>query len=328
VRDTGHGIPEDVAPHLFEAFAPGDSSYARKYQGAGLGLAVAKRVIGQLGGTIGFDSEPGEGSTFWFLLPSVALRSNPKPQFLDISGDMPAPCDLTLLLFVRNAKASAEIVKLLEPFGNHVVTASDEADAAHRASRDTFDAIIAETRDVESLAAMPGRRAPLLALLFAGDRPPASGCQALHWPTRPRELYGVLHALCEDMEQPESAHRPQSAAPPIDSTAFAALEKSLGITTLIEILQSYVKTAEELCESLTKASVDSNWSEAGRVAQDIAGAAGGLGLAAMTVAARGFAQQTRESDDGHALRNAAQLVVGEHIRVRLALSHLYPDLAA
>ncbi|HEY4124449.1 MAG TPA: HAMP domain-containing sensor histidine kinase, partial [Rhizomicrobium sp.] len=55
VRDTGHGIPQEVAPHLFEAFAPGDSSYTRKHQGAGLGLAVAKRVIEQLGGTIGFE---------------------------------------------------------------------------------------------------------------------------------------------------------------------------------------------------------------------------------------------------------------------------------
>ena len=328
VRDTGHGIPQEVAPHLFEAFTPGDSSYARKYQGAGLGLAVAKRVVDQLGGTIGFESEPGEGSTFWFMVPSVAARTNPKPQFLDISGDMPAPSDLLLLLFVRNSRACDEIAKLLEPFGNHVVIARDEADAAHRASRDQFDAIIAEARDVELLAAMPGRRAPLLGLMFAGDRPPASGDQALHWPTRPREFYGVLHALCEGMDKTQSAPKPQNVVAPIDSMAFAALEKSLGITTLIEILQSYVKTAEELCESLTKASADSNWSEAGRVAQDIAGAAGGLGLAAMTAAARGFAMKTRETDDGHALRNAAQMVVGEHVRVRIALSNLYPDLAA
>jgi hypothetical protein len=48
----------------------------------------------------------------------------------------------------------------------------------------------------------------------------------------------------------------------------------------------------------------------------------------MTAAARGFAAKTRETDDGHALRNDAQLVVGEHVRVRMALADLYPDLAA
>ena len=64
------------------------------------------------------------------------------------------------------------------------------------------------------------------------------------------------------------------------------------------------------------------------MAQDIAGAAGGLGLAAMTAAARNFAAKAREPDDDHALRNGAQLVVGEHLRVCVALSSLYPDLAA
>jgi signal transduction histidine kinase/HPt (histidine-containing phosphotransfer) domain-containing protein len=328
VSDTGHGIPEDVAPHLFEPFAPGDASYTRKHQGAGLGLAVAKRVVDQLGGTIGFESEPGSGSTFWFMLPSALSRTVPKPSFVDISADMAAPSDLLLLVFVRNARARGEIVKLLEPFGNHIAIAQDPADAAHRASRDRFDAIIAEARDVEMLAAVPGRRAPLLALLYPGERPPVSGEQALHWPARPRALYGVLHNLGEETQKSPIIEKPKSEAPPIDAAAFAALEKSLGLSTLLEILQSYVKTAEGLCEALSKASAQSDWQEAGRVAQDIAGAAGGLGLAAMTAAARGFAAKTRETDDGHALRNDAQLVVGEHVRVRMALADLYPDLAA
>jgi signal transduction histidine kinase/HPt (histidine-containing phosphotransfer) domain-containing protein len=328
VNDTGHGIPEEVAKHLFEPFMPGDTSYTRKHQGAGLGLAVAKRVIEQLGGTIGFESEPGSGSTFWFTLPSVAARNLSKQPFVDISGDMPAPADLLLLVYLRNPRAREEIAKLLEPFGNHIVVAHDAADAAHKASRDQFDAIIAEARDVEMLAAVPGRKAPLLALMFPGERPPASGDQALHWPARPREFYGVLHGLSEEAQKSQIIEKPKSETPPIDANAFAALEKSLGLPTLLEILQSYVKTAEELCEALSKASAESDWQAAARVAQDIAGAAGGLGLAAMTAAARNFAAKTRETDDGHALRNDAQLVVGEHLRVCVALSHLYPDLAA
>jgi signal transduction histidine kinase/HPt (histidine-containing phosphotransfer) domain-containing protein len=328
VTDTGHGIPDEVAKHLFEPFAPGDTSYTRKHQGAGLGLAVAKRVVEQLGGAMGFESEAGSGSTFWFTLPSVAARSLPKQSFVDISGDMPAPADLLLLVYLRNPRAREELAKLLEPFGNHIVVAHDAADAAYRASRDQFDAIIAEARDVEMLAAVPGRRAPLLALMFPGERPPASGDQALHWPARPREFYGVLHGLSEEAQKSQIIEKPKAEAPPIDANAFAALEKSLGLSTLLEILQSYVKTAEDLCEALSKASAESDWQAAARVAQDIAGAAGGLGLAAMTAAARNFAAKAREPDDDHALRNGAQLVVGEHLRVCVALSSLYPDLAA
>jgi HPt (histidine-containing phosphotransfer) domain-containing protein len=98
------------------------------------------------------------------------------------------------------------------------------------------------------------------------------------------------------------------------------------MTTLIEILQSYMITAEELCTHLDQASEDENWEDAARVAQDIAGAAGGLGLAALTAAARGFTQKARNGGDG--LHDAAQSVVGEHKRVCSALAHLYPDLAA
>lgn len=327
VRDTGHGIPQSVAEHLFEPFQPGDSSYARMHQGAGLGLSVARQVVTQLGGSIGFDSEPGIGSTFWFLLPSVTARANPKTPYLDLAGDMPAPSDLRLLVFVRDGQVGAQIAAGLEPFGNRVVLLRDEAEVMLAASREAFDVIIAQTRDVEALAAIPGRRAPLLALMLSGDRPPASGEAALHWPARPREFYGVLHGLTArgDARAVEVAPPP---APPIDASAFAALEKSLGLPVLIEILQSYVATAEGLCAALSKACADSNWEEAGRVAQDIAGAAGGLGLAAMTTVARGFAQSARRRADAHALRNEAQILVGEHVRVRRALASLYPDLAA
>ena len=69
VSDTGHGVAAEVAPLLFTPFSLGDSSYARKQQGAGLGLAVAKRVVEQAGGTIGFSSKPDEGAQFFFTLP-------------------------------------------------------------------------------------------------------------------------------------------------------------------------------------------------------------------------------------------------------------------
>jgi hypothetical protein len=57
------------------------------------------------------------------------------------------------------------------------------------------------------------------------------------------------------------------------------------------------------------------------------GAAGGLGLSAVAVAARQFTQKTRDGENHHELRNAAQMVVGEHMRARTAISHLYPDVA-
>jgi signal transduction histidine kinase/HPt (histidine-containing phosphotransfer) domain-containing protein len=330
VSDTGLGIPPDVAETLFEPFMPGDASYARRHQGAGLGLAVAKRVVESLGGNIGFESEPGEGSTFWFTLPVAEAALPGAMADSDADTEVAPPSDLSLLIHTGKLKVDLALSRILETFGNRVIFAESRADAAARAARETFDVIIAGTGDVEMLAATPGMRAPLLAILFPNDRAPASGEQILHWPAAPRTVYAAIRDAATRKGPAEAPDRDSQETAPIDASAFAALEKSLGLSTLLEILQSYIKTAENLCEDLAEASAAGEWDEAGRVAQDIAGAAGGLGLAALTATARGFAQNVRnhEIEDAHALRNQAQLIVGEHARTRLALASLYPDLAA
>ena len=69
VTDTGIGIPAEVRDRLFAPFTQADSSFARRYSGAGLGLAVARMVAEAMGGQITVESEPGRGSTFRVELP-------------------------------------------------------------------------------------------------------------------------------------------------------------------------------------------------------------------------------------------------------------------
>jgi len=66
VRDTGIGIAADDQYRLFDTFAQVDVSSTREYGGAGLGLALCKRLVQLMGGQIGVDSQLGAGSTFWF----------------------------------------------------------------------------------------------------------------------------------------------------------------------------------------------------------------------------------------------------------------------
>jgi len=69
VRDTGPGIPQDFRARIFERFSQADASATREKGGTGLGLYIARRFIEQMQGRIGFDSESGNGTTFWVDLP-------------------------------------------------------------------------------------------------------------------------------------------------------------------------------------------------------------------------------------------------------------------
>jgi PAS domain S-box-containing protein len=68
VKDTGIGIPADKTPLLFQSFTQLDAGYCKRFRGAGLGLAITKRLVEMMGGDMHVESEPGEGSAFTFTV--------------------------------------------------------------------------------------------------------------------------------------------------------------------------------------------------------------------------------------------------------------------
>jgi len=107
VRDTGIGISSERISMIFEKFTQADASTTRQYGGTGLGLAITKELVGLMGGTIGAESQVGEGSRFWFSLPferQPGVSSVPAFSDVDMRG--------ARVLIVEHNETNREVLTL------------------------------------------------------------------------------------------------------------------------------------------------------------------------------------------------------------------------
>lgn len=109
VRDTGIGISDEQKGLLFQSFQQADESTTRRFGGTGLGLAIARRLATLMGGTVGVDSIPGAGSTFWLDLRIEKSNATSAPPL------MPDPNlrGRRVLVVEDNATASHTLCEML-----------------------------------------------------------------------------------------------------------------------------------------------------------------------------------------------------------------------
>ncbi len=127
ISDTGIGISSEVQKNLFQSFTQGNASTTRKFGGTGLGLAICRRLVELMGGEIGVESVPNQGSTFWFSLrlPTEISTEQNHPKVLEADGFYPnskpvAPNGITVLLAEDNKINQFVSVKQLKKFGFNV----------------------------------------------------------------------------------------------------------------------------------------------------------------------------------------------------------------
>ncbi|WP_158567951.1 response regulator [Duganella sp. BJB476] len=122
VSDTGIGLSTEQHAQLFQSFSQADTSISRKYGGTGLGLAISRKLAALMGGEVGVDSVPGQGSTFWFTAWVGARRNPTQLRHVGLQG-------LTVLLVDDEASARQLVGEQLRAMGLEVGYAAGGAEA-------------------------------------------------------------------------------------------------------------------------------------------------------------------------------------------------------
>ena len=146
VEDTGAGLAPDKLGRLFQRFSQIDGSLTRSHGGTGLGLAICKGLVEAMNGTIGADSVEGEGSRFWFSVPTARLETSLSASTEGARLDQPAFTGLRVLV-VDDHSANRELARLfLSGIGAEVQEADNGLSAVTIAGRSLFDVILMDIR--------------------------------------------------------------------------------------------------------------------------------------------------------------------------------------
>lgn len=178
ISDTGRGMSEEFLPHLFDEFSQEEVGARTQYKGTGLGMAITKRYVEMMGGTISVQSKKGEGTTFTVELPMELTKTVEDPN-VPVS-DEPVDFRGIKVLMAEDNDLNAEIAEiLLEEAGLQVTRAihgKDALDIFTSRPAGTFDVILMDimmpqmdgyetARAIRSMANRPdGRTIPIIAM--------------------------------------------------------------------------------------------------------------------------------------------------------------------
>lgn len=336
VIDTGIGIPKDKQSLIFQSFTQICGTTTRRYGGTGLGTSIAKKLVHLMEGEIGFESEPGRGTAFWFIVPLEICNETPSPEQMAVLPESPSPsscipsCSGRVLL-AEDYPVNQELARLhLESAGHTVVTVPNGQEAVQICQKDQFDIILMDlhmpemdgyeaTRQIRKLGGWCAE-VPILGVTADASKQTVQACreaglnEVIVKPLRKNSFLAVVgRYLREASKETSSAQGPKGLehsveAPSGDcSTSPLRYEEALrdfgGNRSLLnQAMHQFVETVDAQADLMREALQRGDRESVRREAHRIRGGAANLTAYPLAAIAGRLESLAKEGDPTDALR--------------------------